>query len=232
MVKPKATVLTWSHNKFDFVTKAIESVRDQVFEDFEHIVVENSTDAKTRELVKSLRHPKMRYFERNYTDKDRETFYISAHLCNEFYPKARGEYMMFLADDDYLMPKFLEIMINTMSGNNWDVAFCSQISAKIKAGGEEVKTGSRQASHDRGKGTSFKLDCSIDGGTVLHRKSCLEKIEQPYYPEDVKVDIASHCDGLFMDKLGEHFTFHAINQELFVKRATEQSLWHRAGRDV
>lgn len=63
--------------------------------------------------------------------------------------------------------------------------------------------------------------CQIDGGQFMIRRSGLEKIPYPWYPEDAAS--ASGCDAIFMRKISQYFPMYPIPVFVMTNRATSAS---------
>lgn len=60
----------------------------------------------------------------------------------------------------------------------------------------------------------------IDGGQFMIRRSALEKVTYPYYPEDPDPSVARVCDALFMNKIVQAMTMYPIQVFVMVNRMT------------
>lgn len=224
------SVITPSFNKVKYVGDAIASVLMQKFTDFEYVIVENSTDAETREFVKKQAETdnRIKYFERDYTEEFRKEQYVTAVINNEFYPKLEGKYMIFLSDDDILMPSCLGVMVDFLEQNpDKQIAYHTQAIMKERPDGEFERISTNYCADIRGFDSIYnsQVDCMIDGGQIMHTTACLKEIEQPYFPTDM--DSAAHCDGVFMEKLAKKFTFYPVHviTPLSIHRRVSQSAW-------
>jgi glycosyltransferase involved in cell wall biosynthesis len=93
---PRVNVLMLTCNRPQFLSRAIQSVIDQTFEDWELIVVHDGPNEKTAEIMEQWveREPRIRYHRRERGGN-------IANACNYGLSKARGEYIAILDDDDY-----------------------------------------------------------------------------------------------------------------------------------
>lgn len=102
---PKVSVIITTRNRSHMLPRAIESVLNQTFKDYELIVVDDASLDDTSKVIKS-------YESRNCLlglriDKSRG----ANHARNEGQKIARGEYLAYLDDDDYWLPQKLEQQI-------------------------------------------------------------------------------------------------------------------------
>jgi len=102
---PTVSVIIPTYNRAYLVGRAIRSVLNQTFQDFEIIVVDDGSTDNTEEVVKSFNDPRIRYIrhEQNRGGSAARNTGIRA---------ARGEYIAFLDSDDEWLPQKLERQVN------------------------------------------------------------------------------------------------------------------------
>ena len=99
----KVSVIIPTYNRAHLIGKAIQSVLNQTYQDFEVIVVDDGSTDNTEEVIKE------------FQKKDKRIKYIK-HEKNKGYPKAlntgikaaKGEYIAFQDDDDEWLTEKLE----------------------------------------------------------------------------------------------------------------------------
>jgi glycosyltransferase involved in cell wall biosynthesis len=105
-------ILCGSYNKKDYVLDAFNSILDQTFRDWQLVILENSTDGDTREVVKQWvkeqKDDRIKLKIRNYSPEYRKKFYIPAQFINEEYNKRDADYYFWISDDDIIDPETLE----------------------------------------------------------------------------------------------------------------------------
>ncbi|MCK5357086.1 MAG: glycosyltransferase family 2 protein, partial [Elusimicrobiales bacterium] len=62
-MKPKISVVIPTHNRPDRVKRAIQSVLNQTFQDFEIIVVDDGVKERAEQAVKSFNDPRIKYIQ-------------------------------------------------------------------------------------------------------------------------------------------------------------------------
>jgi glycosyltransferase involved in cell wall biosynthesis len=233
----KVDIITPSFNKPVYVKECIDSVMAQTYKDFNYWIVDNSNDGETRRIVDKIvdnyHDPRILIFHEDYLEVSRADWYIPAVILNTYYPQMKAEYQFYISDDDLLLPNCIERMVTYMELNkNVMVTYHSQKSVRIFSQGATnqdnqimgtTEIGTREAKDIVRVGMG--VDCMLDGGQIMFRKSCLDKLEPPYYPEENKEHIASHCDGTFMNKLNKLYDFYPVNEVLSIHRVTPQSKW-------
>ncbi|HTB12885.1 MAG TPA: glycosyltransferase family 2 protein [Bryobacteraceae bacterium] len=93
---PQVSVLMLTCNRPQFLNRAIQSVIDQNFEDWELIVVHDGPNKQTVAVMKKWveRDSRIRYYHREHGGN-------IANACNYGLSHARGEYIAILDDDDF-----------------------------------------------------------------------------------------------------------------------------------
>jgi len=118
MTSAKISVIMLTYNREALVGRAIESVLNQTFADFEYIIVNNGSTDRSGIIADE------------YTAKDNRIRVIHRERGNigsgrnTGLDEANGEYIAFIDDDDWCEPDFLEFLHNLSIDNNSDVAIC------------------------------------------------------------------------------------------------------------
>ena len=208
--QPAVTVLLVSHMKGQYLRVAVESVLAQTRQDFELLVVDSGRWrdqpglSLSREMADVHRdfkdHPLVAWTFTGEGPNLRATKCPVGWATNRAIRQGlvRGRYMACAYDDDRLLPNFMERMAGYLdtypqAGAVW----CSQFLAVVDAAGTEEIVAARPATEAK-YGASF--DCQVDGGQVMWRTSLLDRIGDPWLPEDP--GSCYHSDGVFLDKLG------------------------------
>lgn len=92
----KFTVAVCSYNIEKYIERAIKSVLNQEYENYEIIVVDDCSQDNTAEIIKKYENNKLKFFS---TEKNSGTAAASRNIAIE---KANGEYIIFLDGDDTL----------------------------------------------------------------------------------------------------------------------------------
>lgn len=104
-----ASVIIPVRNRETFIGQAIESALSQDFADYEVIVVDNASEDRTRDVVRSFRDPRLRLIE--------NPFGSIAFALNTGLRAARGKYILQLDSDDAYAPETLGAMVGFMEEN-------------------------------------------------------------------------------------------------------------------
>jgi len=108
-----STIIT-TFNRALFLEKAIKSILNQTFKDFELLILDNSSADNTEEIVKSFNDKRIKYIKH-------KPIGISA-ARNLGVKKASGKFVAFLDDDDEWLPNKLQDQINVFKKRGIDIA--------------------------------------------------------------------------------------------------------------
>lgn len=96
-----------TYNGEKYITQALKSLLSQSYKNIEINISDNHSTDKTPEICKTYAHkyPHIKYFRQKkmITPVDNFNFVLS---------KAKGEYFMWAADDDYWSPNLIEVIMN------------------------------------------------------------------------------------------------------------------------
>lgn len=105
------SVIISTYNRSEKLKKAIQSVLDQSYQDFEIIIVDDASTDNTEEVVKSFNDKRIKY-------KKRETnFGCDTKPKNEGFLLSDGEYINFLDDDNQFRKDHLYALVNELEKN-------------------------------------------------------------------------------------------------------------------
>ncbi len=105
--RPTVSVIIPTYNRAHLLGRAIESVLDQTYQDFEIIVVDDASADETEEVVKSFGDDRINHI-RHQKNKG------GSAARNTGIKAARGEFIAFLDSDDEWVPKKLEKEIDRL----------------------------------------------------------------------------------------------------------------------
>ncbi len=111
MKNPKISVITAVYNGEEYIEKCLQSVMNQTYKNFEHIVMDGGSTDKTIEIVK--KYEKL-YNVKLYSKKDNGMYDA---IANGF-DVASGDIFCWLNADDMYMPWAFEIMQKVISETN------------------------------------------------------------------------------------------------------------------
>ncbi len=116
--KSKISIIVPVYNVKDQLERCLESIRNQSYKNFECILIDDGSTDGSDEICNL------------YAQKDKR--FIVIHQKNAGLSVARnsameianGEYVSFIDSDDYVLPLYLEKMIDVMESNECDIVKC------------------------------------------------------------------------------------------------------------
>lgn len=164
------SIITPTYNCAEFIAETIESVRNQSYENWEMIILDDCSQDETRTIVK------------NYLKKDSRIKYYcldinsgAAIARTKAMELAKGQYIAFLDSDDLWLPNKLEKQIEFMKKNNY--FFTSTSYQQMTEDGHDTS----KILHAIPK-TDYKrllLDCPVGNSTVMYDVSKMGKFQVP-----------------------------------------------------
>ncbi|MCA9921165.1 MAG: glycosyltransferase [Anaerolineales bacterium] len=100
---PTISVITPTYNRAHLIRESIDSVLQQTFTDFEHIVIDDGSTDETEAVIKQIDDPRLKYIKR-------ENGGASA-ARNTGLQAATGEWVAFLDSDDLYLPNRLALQM-------------------------------------------------------------------------------------------------------------------------
>ncbi|MCF7814795.1 MAG: glycosyltransferase family 2 protein [Candidatus Cloacimonetes bacterium] len=204
--KPTFTIITPTFRRPELLRRAIKSVLNQTFTNYEHIVVDDANDDETVEVISAFNSSKIKY---NAHDKQLG----AASAYNTGIKMSKGNYINFLDDDDEYFPEILEKIHSTFENSKDKIGFVWTGIIRVRDGEESekilVKIKWPQRFNDIEKGLT--VSTAIGNGFGLSvRKECVEKIGL----FDTSLIIGEDTD--FMIRLSKNFNFRTV-PEILVK---------------
>ena len=111
MLNPKVSIVIPTYNRADFLPKAVQSVLNQTYGDWEMVIVDDGSIDKTEEIVKGYKEARIRYI------LHKSNLGLSA-ARNTGIKNSRGEYIAFLDSDDEWFPEKISCQMNIFQKEN------------------------------------------------------------------------------------------------------------------
>ena len=109
--KPKITIAIPTYNRPQFLQQAIQSCMEQIYKNFEIVIVDDGSEYNVEDIVKQFNDPRIRFIK-NSKNMGRS---YTRNRCVEY---AQGEYILWLDDDDVLLSDTLINYVRLL--NNYD----------------------------------------------------------------------------------------------------------------
>ena len=112
------SVIIPTYNQGNLLTKAVNSVLDQSYKNFEIIIIDNFSDDKTQKIVENFKSDKIIYEKiRNYG--------VIAKSRNSGIKISNGKWLAFLDSDDYWYRERLQVVSEFLLNNNVYDVICT-----------------------------------------------------------------------------------------------------------
>jgi len=108
---PLYSIIIPTYKRAELLRRALDSIEQQTFQDFEVIVIDNRSEDHTREVIASFDDSRITVLEIDNGG-------IIAASRNLGISRARGEWICFLDSDDWWYPKKLETVRRFLSGSD------------------------------------------------------------------------------------------------------------------
>lgn len=163
------SVIIPTYNRAALVLKAVQSVLEQTYQNFEIIVVDDGSIDNTEELVRNFKDDRIRYIRFNENQG-------APFARNKGVKIAKGEYISFLDSDDYYLPNKLALQIDAFKSNSDAGLVYSKFFIESSDTKKRVEYGSKtfESGHLFEKILLKSIPCRIQ--TWLIRKECFLSI--------------------------------------------------------
>ena len=197
--QPLVSVILPTYKRPEFVKRAIQSVLDQTYQNFELIVVDDAPDMPSEVSVKSFTDPRVQYV-RHEKNKG------CAGAKNTGFRMAKGKYFAILDDDDAWEKEKLEIQVRAMEAAPQDVGFSFTAVTEVFDGGENI-TSVPEGIADYHDFILSKFNGALSV-TLMFRREVFEK--SGYMNET----FPTHTDAELLIRVTKYFKGLAINTPL------------------
>ena len=132
---PMVSVILPTYNRADMLSRALQSIISQTYQDFEIIVV-NDAGENVDYIINTLHHQDKIYSITHEVNKG------LAAARNTGIRAARGKYIAYLDDDDIFYPRHLETLCNFLDNSEYRIAYTDTYKAQ-----HEMKDGKYYLKH-------------------------------------------------------------------------------------
>gem|GEM_PF-739730 len=168
--KPLVSVIVPTHNRPELLAKALRSIQDQTFRDFEIIVV-NDAGIDVSRLVEHFNNMGTILYINKKTNEG------LAAARNSAIRAARGKYIAYLDDDDTYYPDHLQILSDYLENSDSQVAYTNAHRALQEQKGETFTTVNRDIPYsEKFDAERLLVENFIPVLCVMHEKQCLEQV--------------------------------------------------------
>jgi len=208
---PLISVITATYNRENMLTRAIESVLTQTLEDFEYIIVDNGSVDRSGQIADE------------FAEKDSRirVLYLKPNsgpsgAYNAGLEAARGIFVAYVDDDDWVEPDYLEFLYGMIRDNDADIAVSG--SAGKRAFDEKALLTGEEAVMEM----LNRRRINTTPGTKLIRRELMEDIR---FPAGITA-----CDAAIMYKVmagARRVAYHGLPKYTFGYHDDNASGWVR-----
>jgi len=205
------SVIIPTYNRAHLVSRAIQSVLNQTYQDFEIIVVNDDSTDNTEETVKSFDDKRIRYVQHK---KNRG----GAATRNTGIKAARGEYIAFQDSDDEWLSEKLERQMEVFKNASPEIGVIYTGLWRIK-GDKKIYIPSSKITKKEGNIYKALLERNFVAlPTVIAKKSCFRKTGM--FDEQ----LASRHDWELWIRISKYYCFKYIDEPLVISYFTPDSI--------
>lgn len=211
---PKVSIIMPCYNSEKYIEKAIQSVLDQTYRNFELIIIDDNSTDKTEEIIKNFVKNDFRiiYYKKNEKDKG------IAESMNIGIQMSRGKYITRMDSDDIIIPEKIFRQVQFLDKNE-DYGICSvNIAMMDKLGNvynENVYPEQKVPSE-----WTFLWTNPVPNAPCMYRASIIKENNISFS----KLKTAEDYD--FLGKFIELTKIHMINLPLYYYRYNEKSTYN------
>lgn len=101
------SIILPTYNRAQYVAKAVQSVIDQDYENWELLIIDDGSTDNTKEVILSFRDDRVKYYWQENSER--------SVARNNGIKHSRGTYICFLDSDDYILPLHLSAIHKTIT---------------------------------------------------------------------------------------------------------------------
>ena len=209
-MNPTVTIIMATYNRAHFIVETLQSIQNQTFQDWECLLIDDGGTDNTLEVVLPILKADKRF---NFSKRP-GTYKKGLPGCRNYgLDSAKGAYIIFFDDDDYIHPDNLKISLEVIMSKNFD--FCHYQKMAYSDTKPEVKNSSTiiQATLSvQNIESVVTQQIGIASCTVLWDKKCFEKIR---FNENLLYAEEWEC---YLRIISEGFEGVVINNVLYYNR--------------
>ena len=206
------SIILTSYNKPKTISKAIESVLQQTYTNWELFIMDDNSDQEIVNIInRFLSDPRIHYINSNIQNHDRYKTTRYATLINQAIPLTTGKYLTYLTDDNLYLPARLLIMVKTIEENpHIDIVYSQQMVRSYNDNSNLEKEIIRKT-----YGIMYNPAGLVDHCSVMHTREIANQIYNKYgnYWDDGPASWFNG-DAAFWNRLVKFKPFHPISEIL------------------
>lgn len=209
--KPEVSVVIPTYNRAHLISRAIQSVLSQSYQNLEIVIIDDGSIDNTEEIIKSFKNDRIVYIRH---DKNKG----ASAARNTGIKASKGEYIAFQDSDDEWFPEKLEQQMKAFNNGSPEVGVVYCGFYRIEADKEIYIPGDNIAKKEGNIHTELLKGNFIGTPAVLVKKECFENIK--YFDEN----IPALEDWELWIELSKHYLFKYVNKSLLRSYSTPNSV--------
>ena len=219
MQSEMVSVLMASYNNIDYFSKAIESILNQSYTNFELIILDDCSEEDLYSVIRLYNDKRIKYVRFN---KNRG----SAACLNDGIHLAVGDYIAIMDADDISLKNRLEKQVDFLNKNS-DIDICGTTYYRMDSNGNNTSLHQSKLSDDQIKSALFLGETSVHHPTSIIRKEVFEKGIIEYEPEfvfaeDYRLWCRCSIDHAFANIPVPLFRYRVHNKSVSLKYSNTQ----------
>ena len=119
---PKISIILCTYNRDSFLPTMLDSIKNQDYQNYELILINDNSSDSTESIIESYLASDNRIVY--YKNIENKKLPFSRQLAIDM---AKGQYITFVDDDDYLEKNYLSFLLNLIENNDSDIAICARV---------------------------------------------------------------------------------------------------------
>jgi glycosyltransferase involved in cell wall biosynthesis len=208
---PTVSVIIPTRNRSQLIRRAIQSVQDQTYHDFEIIIVDDASTDDTAEVVGEFEDQKIKYIRHEQTKGAPAARNTAVRISN-------GEYIAFIDDDDEWLPEKLQMQISAFRAAKPKVGIVYSAFWRIE-GTKKTFFPSAKIRKKQGNLQKALLSGNFIGlPTAIVKRQCFEKAG--FFDES----FPRLQDWEFFIRCAQQYQFMYIDKPLLISYHTDKSI--------
>lgn len=210
----KISCILTSYNRPTLIRQALQSIQDQTHQNYQLIVVDDSTKMDIFEVMRGFKFPESTVIQSSVKSEDRAKVNRLGININLGLSKVKGDVVCYLADDDYYFPTWFDKL-----SRHFDAYIEHQVGYGILKFSESMEMDLKEDGTFRFPGDIVNEPMGVlDHNQVAHRR-----FDPPQLWQE-SVGTIMNVDGWFFSQLANLYQFHPINAWAAVKRLHAKNL--------
>jgi glycosyltransferase involved in cell wall biosynthesis len=211
--KPTVSVIIPTYNRAHLIGRAIESVLNQTYQDFELIIVDDASTDNTEYLIKEFQQKDKRI---SYSKHDRNKGGSAAR--NTGIKTSKGQYIAFQDSDDEWLPGKLEKQMEILEKASQEVGVIYTAFWRVKGDKKQYIPSEKVLKKEGDIHNELLKGNFITTQSIVVRKDCLEKVG--YFDEN----LPRLQDWELVLRLSEKYIFKFIDEPLLSSYYNDESI--------